>query len=120
MACFRKVVTPGEKRSADERPGAALDTSNQQQYHLWLHKEYHYLPLTRLQATKVNAAILAREPPERFLSPGQVALLRRMQKLRERDWRALDDWEPRVVVDRSPEGLPAYEREIEKRVTAAE
>ena len=111
--CFRGAYAPDE-------PGPPLDDSNQQQYHLWLHKPYHYLPLTRLQAARVNAALRADESPDRFLSPGQVALKDRMRRLAERDWRALDALEGKLDVDRSPEGLPTYAKSVDRAVSRLE
>jgi hypothetical protein len=105
------------------RSDAPADTSgpnNQQQFYLSLHPTYHFLPLTSLQATKVNAALSAKEWPEQFLSPTQSALQRRMAKLVEKDRRALYGLEQSLKPDRSPEGLPKYAAEIEQRVRALE
>jgi hypothetical protein len=105
------------------RTNAAADTSdpnNQQQYFLSLHPTYHFLPLTSLQATKVNAALSGKEGVERFLSPTQVELQRRMAKLVEKDKRALYGIEQSLKPDRCPEGLPRYAAEIERRVRGLE
>jgi hypothetical protein len=125
MACFRKVYahTPDQHAAAakltsevEPRADARLDASNQQQFHLSLHPTYHLLPLTGLQATKVNAALVRGEPPERYLSPGQAALQRRMAKRVEKERAALYGLEQSLQPDRSPDGLPAYAAEIERRV----
>jgi hypothetical protein len=121
MSCFRKVVAAGA--SADEAPEPAdiLDTSgNQQQYHLWLRKPWHFVPLTGLQATKVNAALLYRTDPAAYLSPSQVAIQQRLQALYAKNWRALDDLEGAVRVDRAPAELGDYWRRIEREVGGLE
>jgi hypothetical protein len=107
MACFRAAVR--------EDAGGAIDASNQQQYHLWLHKPWHYVPLTRLQAARVNAAIVARESPDRFLSPTQLSLQRRLQRLADRNARLFDGLES-LNVDRGPEGISRYARQLTDRL----
>ena len=107
MECFQRELPA----AADQ----ALDTSNQQQYHLWLHKPWHFVPLTELQATRVNAALVSGESPERFLSPAQLEIQRKLQKAFDRNQNALDGLEA-LNVDRSPEGIGAYARRIAERV----
>jgi hypothetical protein len=107
MSCYR-----GE-RPVDR--GAALDDSNQQQYHLWLHKSWHFVPLTRLQATRVNAALVAGGSPERSLSPTQIEIHRKLCAASARDPRALDGLES-LTVDRSPRGIADYTSRILDRL----
>lgn len=107
LECFRAEVP------ADG--GDALDTSNQQQYHLWLHKPWQFVPLTRLQATRVNAALVANESPDRFLSPTQLAIQRKLQQAYDRNPHALDSLES-LNVDRTPEGISSYTQRLVDRL----
>ena len=139
MQCFRRVnakSTEQQQAAADvvkaaggnpaaqvvrtDAPADTSDPNNQQQYFLSLHPTYHFLPLTSLQATKVNAALSGKQGVERFLSPTQIELQRRMARLVEKDKRALYGIEQSLKPDRSPEGLPKYAAEIERRVRALE
>jgi Thioredoxin-like len=92
------------------RTDAAIDADTQQQYHLSLKPAYHYLPLTQLQATKVNAALAAGESPDRFLSPGQLAMHKRMEELLPRDTKKLAGLKP----DRAPTGIVAYTAKVDE------
>lgn len=127
QACFRRAYahTPEQADAAravvgvDEekvarRTAEAADTSNQQQFYLSLHPAYHFLPLTALQATKVNAALVKGEPPERFLSPGQVALHRRLEAILAKDKAAFYGLDERMPPDRSPGGLAGYAERVER------
>ena len=51
------------------------------QYHLQHRPEYYFLPVTPLQATKLNAAVAQRKDPDGLLSPSQLALKNRLAKL---------------------------------------
>ena len=107
MACFRRAYPPGA--------AVAIAPAEQQHFHLSMHPEYQYLPLTSGQAMHVNAALFAHEDPDRFLSPAQLAMKRRLGRVlaRQRDGAALfDDLTP----DRSPEGLARDLRQIERRL----
>ncbi len=95
-----------------EMTGARANTSTQQQYHLAHVPEYHYLPLTALQATKVNAAIASAADPDRYLSPGQLELKRKLAVV-ARDPERRADLE-RLQVDRSPDGVIRYTGELRR------
>jgi hypothetical protein len=127
LACFRRayahtpeqeaaarVVTGGDAGKVARRSGEAADTSNQQQFYLSLHPAYHFLPLTALQATKVNAALVKGEPPDRFLSPGQAALHRRLEAIEAKDKSAFYGLEEKMPPDRTPGGLAGYAERIER------
>jgi hypothetical protein len=126
MACFRKAYVRSDEQRAvaagitpdvAPRTDAPLDASNQQQYHLSLEPAYHLLPLTALQATKLNAALMAGEPPERFLSPSQLRLHEKLTRIvRGGDKLALYGLEQSLKPDRSLEGLPRYAAEVEERL----
>ena len=64
MRCFRSAVASGD---------AKLEASEVQQFALSQLPEYWYLPLTALQATKINAALShgADLDADKFLSPTQ-------------------------------------------------
>jgi hypothetical protein len=126
MACFRKAYVQGDDQRAlvstmtgrvAARKSEPLDASNQQQFQLSLEPAYHLLPLTALQATKLNAALAAGEPPERFLSPSQLRLHEKLNRIvRSGDKLALYGLEQSFKPDRSPEGLPRYAAEVEERL----
>lgn len=126
MSCFRKAYAHSDEQRAvaltmtthvAPRTAEPLDASNQQQFHLSLEPAYNLLPLTSLQATKLNAALVAGEPPERFLSPSQLRLHAKLKRIVEsKDKLVLYGLEQSLKPDRSPEGLPRYAAEVEERV----
>lgn len=89
-------------------PGEVLDTRTVQQYHLAQRPEYSLLPLTALQATRMNAAIASRQDPDRFLSPGQKALKAKLEAVLKGSDAKRKDALKALKPDRSPEGLPRY------------
>ena len=92
---------PGAVVRATER----VRTDTQQQYNLAHVPRYHYLPLTALQATRVNAALATGGRPEEFLSPGQIELA---QKIAALSTESIGKRLSGLIPDRSVEGLPAY------------
>jgi hypothetical protein len=126
MACFRKAYVQGDYQRAIAstmtghvmpRTAEPLDASNQQQFQLSLEPAYHLLPLTALQATKLNAALAAGEPPERFLSPSQSRLHEKLKRIvASGDKLVLYGLEQSLKPDRSPAGLPRYAAEVEERL----
>ena len=86
------------------RSDAAIDARTTQQYHLAHSPELHYLPLTRLQATRVNAALAGKKKPDDLLSPDQRRQADRIRELLARDPKRLAALTP----DRSPEGIAKY------------
>ena len=126
MACFRKAyvhsdeqrtVAAGMTPNVAARTDAPLDASCQQQFHLSLEPAYQLLPLTALQATKLNAALMAGEPPERFLSPSQLRLHEKLNRVVEsKDKLVLYGLQQSLNPDRSAEGMPRYAAEVEERL----
>ena len=53
-----------------------------------MHKKtvFKHLPMTALQAARVNAAIHRKQDPKRFLSPKQIALLGVIEAHRDANW----------------------------------
>ncbi len=47
---------------------------------------YKFVPMTRLQAARVNAAIYEKQDPNQFLSPSQIRLLEVIEKAPDRAW----------------------------------
>lgn len=86
------------------RSDTDIDATTQQQYHLAQHPRYNYLPLTRAQATKVNAALAYKKSPDEFLSPLQLAIYTRFTKTTDAEAQAVFKLTP----DRSPVGVIAY------------
>ncbi|MEM9411574.1 MAG: hypothetical protein AAGA30_10700 [Planctomycetota bacterium] len=62
---------------------AARDAKSSDQKYYLLHSLYRYLPLTQLQATKINARLKMKQPSEDLISPNQRQLLSRI-KLRSK------------------------------------
>ncbi len=104
ISIARKIVGDEVTRS-----DTSVDTSTQQQYHLSKRPEYHYLPLTQLQATRVNAAIADGQTPEAYLSPNQIALSKRIAAIQLKNPESLKTLKP----TRNAEALPTYARELE-------
>ncbi|MGE3809832.1 MAG: VPGUxxT family thioredoxin-like (seleno)protein, type 2 [Gemmataceae bacterium] len=125
MKCASKVFTRNEQQQEQaaklvgaraQRTDEPVDTKTIQQYHLAHSPAYHYLPLTALQATKVNAALASREAPDRFRSPGQLALQDRLATVVKADRKALASLKP----DRTAKGLIKYHEELERTLAGLE
>ena len=97
----------GEQAVRTDQP---VDTSTTQQHDLAGAPDYHYLPLTQLQATRINAAIASKQDPTVYLSPGQIKLHQRLQRL----LRAKPDALKSVTPDRSPGGVIRYYGALEQ------
>jgi len=118
LQCARTVFarSDGQQAAARQRGGLTVvrtdeptDTSTTQQYHLARHKAYHLLPLTALQATKVNAALAAGEDPDPWLSPSQLEMKQRIDAQISKQPKALS----RLTPDRSPASLVGYNHQLE-------
>jgi len=125
MSCARHVVarTDDQLREAravvgaraarsDEaaRPAAATDQKHDLQA-----SPLRLVPLTPLQATRVNAALAAGEDPARWLSPRQQELARAVSAALARDGRALAGLERPASIA----ALPEYERALRARLERA-
>lgn len=126
LSCFRKVYARDTHQRLEAaalvagvvaRSDAPVDTSTQQQFHLSMHPEYHYLPLTSLQATRLNAALFAHDDPEQFLSPAQQRLKDRIAKVLSRGRDARDSFDG-LTPRRDRAGLPGYCRTLQARLAA--
>lgn len=123
LDCVKKVYARSKQqartakqlvRSEVVRTDARVDTSTTQQYHLANTPAYHYLPLTQLQATKVNAALAVGGNPSRFLSPSQRALILPITSAMAGDAQAFSD----LVPDRTPHGVSHYAARLRARLDA--
>lgn len=126
LSCFRQVYARNmnqERQAAAVVTGAVtrsnqpVGTDTQQQFHLSMHAEYHYLPLTALQATKINAALFAHEDPEQFLSPAQKGLRDRITKVLSRGRGATASFDG-LTPRRDRQGLSGYCRALRARLAA--
>jgi hypothetical protein len=72
----------GENRVADAR---RMRPDSQPKYYM-SHTLLRHIPMTPLQASRVNAAVGRRQNTEKFLSPAQLALLRMVEKNPKADW----------------------------------
>ncbi len=93
------------------RTDAAVNTNTTQQYNLSFRPEYYYLPLTRLQATRANAAVAAGRSADSLLSPGQLALKKQIAGLSRTQKAKL---KRNLQPDRSPGGIIAYRKDLLK------
>jgi hypothetical protein len=118
LECAHRVFTRTDRQQEIARQAVgdkvvrtdnAIDANTQQQYHLSLQPAYHYLPLTQLQATQVNAVLAEGKSPDRFLSPGQIAMKKRLAELSLHDSKKLSGLKP----DRTPGGIVAYAATVE-------
>ncbi len=101
LAIARRVAGDrAVKRSAPARQAKASDQKyTLRNINLW------YVPLTPMQATKVNAAIRLRESPYVWLSPNQIALATRL--------RHMNDVEITLSPPTSLAAWPEYLRQLE-------
>jgi hypothetical protein len=95
------------------RSDKAIDARTSQQHDLAHYQDYYFLPLTALQATRVNAAVAANESPDGLLSPSQLALLKKTREAIGRNPKVFAGLTP----DRSQGGLPRYLAKLEKLLT---
>ena len=107
LTVARKLVGAQAMRS-----DAAVDTKTTQQYHLSHYPEYHLLPLTAMQATRVNSLLASRESPDALLSPTQLAQHKVIAERLARNPKAFAELRP----DRTPEGIARYASVLEARL----
>ncbi|MFQ5411846.1 MAG: VPGUxxT family thioredoxin-like (seleno)protein, type 2 [Phycisphaerae bacterium] len=67
------------------RTDAPIQPDKQPKYYLSKTK-YRHIPMTPLQAARVNGAIGRKQSPDAYLSPGQLRLLRSIRKHPEAKW----------------------------------
>jgi hypothetical protein len=111
LEAARAVV--GDQAVRSDEP---VDDRTRQQKHLSGRRSVDFLPLTRLQATKANAALARKEDPGPLLSPRQAALRRGIVEALGGDPLFLEGLRP----DRTPAGVGAYERELRRRLKTRE
>ncbi len=105
MQCFRSIVAPGD---ANLRPGEV------QQFTLAQFPEYCYLPLTPLQATKINTALAQGTDADLLLSPTQRAMHAQLRGIVARRG---DESLKNLKVDRSIDGLAQYSQALRRTIT---
>ncbi|MFQ5424087.1 MAG: VPGUxxT family thioredoxin-like (seleno)protein, type 2 [Phycisphaerae bacterium] len=71
--------------AATIRTDAPVRPDKQPKYYL-SKTEYRHIPMTSLQATRVNAALGRKENPDAYLSPGQLRLLASIRKHPKAKW----------------------------------
>lgn len=80
----------GEKASQVNRKMRDAKASDQKYY--LLQTPYRHLPMTELQATKLNASLVAKKPVDDLLSPRQKALLKQIELIVKKDKDALKEF----------------------------
>ena len=108
----------GDKAATLE--GEPRDAKESDQLYYLLNTSLRYLPLTPLQARRVNGALYTKGPRtenavERWLSPRQIELRDRIDKALGKDEKALSDLER----PSDPRRLAEYTNALEKALTAA-
>jgi hypothetical protein len=90
---------------------------SEQKYYL-RNSELAYLPLTELQAVKMNAALgeQSAADPEGYLSPRQRQLLQRVRRALQRDESSLEGF----GFPEEPRQLPDYQRRLQERLAQLE
>ena len=129
MKCASTVFTRTDEQTpvaqrvvgakAVKRTSAPVNTRTQQQYHLAHAPAYHYLPLTRLQATRINAAVATRQDASRFLSPAQRKLRGRIGTLLKRDPTAVAALKS-LKPNRSAKGVIGYSHVLDAKLAELE
>jgi hypothetical protein len=104
LKCFHGVRRPAT---------GTLQIADDQLHALSYYPEYRYLPLTSLQATKINAALADQTDPGVFLSPSQLAMHEQLHEIFSRlGGDALDN----LSIDRSPDGLSKYAQTLRHEI----
>jgi hypothetical protein len=93
---------------------AKLQFADDQQHALEYYPEYRYLPLTTLQAIRVNAALADHSDPIACLSPSQRTM---HDELREIMSRLGNDTLDNLQIDRSPDGLGKYAQSLRHAIS---
>ena len=74
MGCADEVYSNQVSQSWVDRNPGAYRKDKQVKYYL-SHTQYKSIPMTKLQAAKVNTAISEKDNPDQYLSPRQLALM---------------------------------------------
>lgn len=120
LECLNRVFTrsDAQQKVADnlvgklsERTDDEVDARTTQKYHLANSPVFAWLPLTPLQATRVNAALARGESPDRFLFPCQKKYKGKVEAYVARVPFLLKDATPA----RSLEAFPRYFEVLEKK-----
>lgn len=85
-----------------ERTDEEIDARTTQKYHLSNSPAYAWLPLTPIQATRINAALANGESPDRFLFPFQKTYKAKLDDYRSRVPFLLKDVTPARTLDAFP------------------
>jgi hypothetical protein len=89
----------------------AIDSRTQQQYHLFHYPQYYFLPLTAIQATKVNYLLANKKLPDELLSPSQLEMKKKIESMNPEQ---LKKMATALKPGRSESGIGKYASEIGK------
>lgn len=122
LDCLNRVYTrtDAQQKIADklvgklaERTDDEIDARTTQQYDLAHFPAYYWLPLTPMQATRINAALARGESGDRFLFPFQKEYRMRLQEVVSRVPVVFRELSP----TRSFDDFPAYIEKMEKKLS---
>jgi hypothetical protein len=102
------------------RTDKAVNTQTQQQYHLWHHIQYNYLPLLPIQASRVNVALAKKKSPDEFLSPEQLKLSKRILAMLTADKKLAVEVLRTLKPSRTAEAMGEYMGQLEKAISETE
>jgi hypothetical protein len=124
MECLNRVFTrtDAQQKIAEkltdklaERSDEEIDARTTQKHHLAHSPVYVWLPLTPLQATRVNAAIARDESPDRYLFPSQLKYKARLEAYATRVPFLLKDATPARTLEGFPQYFEVLERKFDNR-----
>lgn len=100
------------KAAASKLDGPVRDAKASDQLYYVERTNYGKLPLTPLQARRVNGALYTRQDPRQWLSPRQLELLQRIEKAAPKARKALGELKRPTTVS----GLASYESDLRARL----
>lgn len=112
----QQATALAERSDASALPARARDAKADDRKFALNRSPMRLLPLTPMQATKVNAALRLGKDPSAWITPRQAALLERVQKQLARDAESLEGLERPAAID----DLLDYERDLRRRLAKAE
>ncbi len=96
--------------------GSMRDAKASDQKYYLQQTRYRHLPMTELQATKINSNLAANQPVDNLLSPRQKAMYEQIEAIVRADQNALDDF----VSPNDSAQMADYAKKLEKKIAAVQ